>query len=188
LRSRSNQCSRIRYPRTLRTVIPSRPIAVLKITIRSGQSCRTMRVNKITAADPITVMAAPTAINTSMSLVLFKVSEPRCVRIGSVGRSDSSSTGTAVWFRTESRGVLSNSPLSGSVRRIHCGEIRHRNVPRRVRCISSGPLVQRFQQSRGHQSLPRALPFRRTPHVPDRSSRSGTQHGHAKHHRPSVQG
>lgn len=67
----ANQCSRIRYARTLRTVIPNKPTTVLKITMRSGQTCRTIRVHRVTAAEPITVTPAPAAINTSMSLVLW---------------------------------------------------------------------------------------------------------------------
>jgi len=70
-----NQCSRIRYARTLKTVIPNKPTTVLKIAIRSGQTRRTKRLHNVTAAEPITVTPAPAAINTSMSLVLFKEDE-----------------------------------------------------------------------------------------------------------------
>lgn len=50
-----------------------KPIAVLRITVRSGQPCWTMRIYKITATtatEPITVTPAPAAINKSMSLVV----------------------------------------------------------------------------------------------------------------------
>ena len=56
--------------KTLRTVVPSNQSRC--ITVRSGQPCRTMRVYKITATEPIAVIPAPAAIHRSMSLVLFK--------------------------------------------------------------------------------------------------------------------
>jgi hypothetical protein len=50
---------------------PSNPITVLKITARHGQACRAMRVDKMTTAHPITVIAMPTALNRDMSPILL---------------------------------------------------------------------------------------------------------------------
>ena len=64
------QCSRIAYVRTLKTVMPNKPTAMLNTIVLLGQMCRIIRIHKMTRTHAMTVAPMPIPINKSKSSAL----------------------------------------------------------------------------------------------------------------------